>query len=56
VTAAFLQVFVLLPLFRSASADFLQQLSESLQARSGQVAELTLVKLANRLIETFQKS
>jgi len=46
----------LLRLYRSASADFLQQLGECFQARSGDVVELALVQLANRLIETFQKS
>jgi len=43
-------------LHRSASADFLQKLGESLQARSRDVVKLALVKLANRLIETFQES
>jgi hypothetical protein len=43
---------VRLPL--SARADILQQPGESFQARSGHMAELALVKLANRLIETFQ--
>jgi hypothetical protein len=41
-------------LLRSASANLLQQLGENLQAGSGQVMKLALVKLANRLIEIFQ--
>jgi hypothetical protein len=37
-------------------AGFLQKLGESFQTRSRDVAKLALVKLANRLIETFQES
>lgn len=39
-----------------ASADLLQKPSECFQARGGYVAKLALMKLANRLIETFQNS
>jgi hypothetical protein len=55
VSTAYKQNISYVRLVRFASANLLQQLGESFQARSGHVAELAFVKLANRLIETFQE-